>query len=110
MHLELTRSQRKPLVQSQIPGSRETNRHPFALERGGNHTRARFEGCVPCSAGFLRNKTGETSRPIAAHFSRAPVAVVKFPRPVGLPGAIWDQEKQAVGPDPALAMAQLDDL
>src|SRR5581483_7265652 len=60
--------------------------------------------------GAALNKPSEAARAVAAHLSSAAVAVIKLPGPIGLSADTRHQEDDAVRADPAMPIAQADNL
>ena len=56
------------------------------------------------------HESGKATRPVAAHFTGAAVAVVEFPCPMRFARSTWDQNHNAIGADAAMPIAQTHDL
>ena len=94
------------LIEAQVLWLSERHGHAFTLEGRANDAGAGLERCFAVGAGQSLNEASETARAVPAHVRLAAITVVELPRPVGFPGFGRDQEKQAVGTDATLAMAQ----
>src|SRR5262249_40190140 len=81
-----------------------------SMELRLDHPGARFKTDPIFHTGEPLDKTGKTTRPIAAHLGRPAVTVEEVPRPVSLPGRTGHEQKQPIRPDPPVAITQPGDL
>src|SRR4051794_16104654 len=108
--LKFAGTDRHQLVEFQILRWRQIHSDPVALECSCDNTGARFKSRWAICARLARHESRETTRPVAAHLGRAPVAIIEFPGPLGFAGSIWHQQEKPISADPALTVTKTNDL
>ena len=80
------------------------------MKRSSNDSGNRFEGQLTGGPGESLNEPRETPGTISAHLAAAAVAVVKLPGPIRFARLARHQQDDAVGSDPAMAIAKAHNL